>query len=321
MCTGILASVAALLVLSAAKTQGGIIATAGISNTDAVTLCSLSQTLKQLARQVQREMEEAHTRHENIAAACSHAIGVEAQLAAARGTNETQRLTLIGTQLCARVGAVSATTRRVSITAAKLSRHNAALAGGIGQWLNTMGSVVSKADSGKFCLGSSAAATEGGSTLATTLVGAMKGKTERYNNDDQSATTVPPNTCGAPLNKTATREEEQNTVSRAAVLEARQATQLSVTASGIGSVDVPAHEHRARQQRRHLPKSQSGRDVGQHRHKLEHARRHIQQEHNGHHQGTHKRTRQRQRRQMSRGMESSVDHCRQGLVHGRGRAG
>ncbi|KAH8614311.1 hypothetical protein ERJ75_000699900 [Trypanosoma vivax] len=43
---------------------------------------------------------------------------------------------------------------------AKLSGHSAALAGEIDQWVSTMSSVVSKAQTGKFCLGSSSAVTQ-----------------------------------------------------------------------------------------------------------------------------------------------------------------
>ncbi|KAH8614303.1 hypothetical protein ERJ75_000701100 [Trypanosoma vivax] len=103
MRTGLLACVAALVLVSAAKAQGAIIATTGVKDTDAATLCSLSQTLKQLARQAWREMEEAHKRQGRIAEACSLATGSEAHLAAAQGANEAQRLTLIETQLCARM--------------------------------------------------------------------------------------------------------------------------------------------------------------------------------------------------------------------------
>ncbi|KAH8610481.1 hypothetical protein ERJ75_001097100 [Trypanosoma vivax] len=163
---------------------GAIIAKTGVKDTDAATLCSVSQTLKQLARQAWREMEEAHKRQGRITAACSHATGSEAHLAAAQGANETQRLTLIATQLCARMATATDLTRRASNAAAKLSGHSAALAGEIDQWVSTMSSVVSKAQTGKFCLGSSSAATQGSSTLQDALATALKGKTN-YDNGSQ----------------------------------------------------------------------------------------------------------------------------------------
>ncbi|KAH8614332.1 hypothetical protein ERJ75_000698000 [Trypanosoma vivax] len=48
MRAGLLACVAALVLVSAAKAQGAIIEKSGVRDTDAATLCSLSQTLKQL---------------------------------------------------------------------------------------------------------------------------------------------------------------------------------------------------------------------------------------------------------------------------------
>ncbi|KAH8614320.1 hypothetical protein ERJ75_000699300 [Trypanosoma vivax] len=150
MRTGLLACVAALVLVSAAKVEGAIIAKTGVKDEDAATLCSLSQTLKQLARQAWREMEEAHKRQGRITEACSIATGSEAHLAAAQEANEAQRLTLIATQLCKRMATATDLTRRASTAAAKLSGHSAALAGEIDQWVSTMSSVVSKASQGKF---------------------------------------------------------------------------------------------------------------------------------------------------------------------------
>ncbi|KAH8614335.1 hypothetical protein ERJ75_000698200 [Trypanosoma vivax] len=93
MRTGLLACVAALVFVSAAKAQGAIIAKTGVKDTDAATVCSLSQTLKQLARQAWREMEEALKRQGKITAALSHAAGSEAHLAASQEANEAERLT------------------------------------------------------------------------------------------------------------------------------------------------------------------------------------------------------------------------------------
>ncbi|CCD18865.1 hypothetical protein, conserved (fragment) [Trypanosoma vivax Y486] len=235
MRTGLLACVAALVLVSAAKAQGAIIAKTGVKDTDAATLCSVSQTLKQLARQAWREMEEANKRQGRITAACSHATGSEAHLAAAQGANETQRLTLIATQLCARMVTATDLTRRASDAAAKLSGHSAALAGEIDQWVSTMSSVVSKAQTGKFCLGSSSAATQGSSTLQDALATALKGTTESYDNGSQGETTVPPTTCGTPLNATINEEEEQNLATVKAKLDDDAVTQLLVTASMIAS--------------------------------------------------------------------------------------
>ncbi|CCD21359.1 hypothetical protein, conserved in T. vivax, partial [Trypanosoma vivax Y486] len=180
-------------------------------------------------------MEEAHKRQGRITAACSHATGSEAHLAAAQGANETQRLTLIATQLCARMATATDLTRRASDAAAKLSGHSAALAGEIDQWVSTMSSVVSKAQTGKFCLGSSSAATQGSSTLQDALATALKGTTESYANGSQGETTVPPTTCGTPLNATINEEEEQNLATVKAKLDEDNVTKLLVTASMIAS--------------------------------------------------------------------------------------
>ncbi|CCD20903.1 hypothetical protein, conserved in T. vivax [Trypanosoma vivax Y486] len=235
MRTGLLACVAALVLVSAAKARGAIIATTGVKDTDAATLCSVSQTLKQLARQAWREMEEAHKRQGRITAACSHAAGSETHLAAAQGANETERLTLIATQLCARMATATDLTRRASNAAAKLSGHSAALAGEIDQWVSTMSSVVSKAQTGKFCLGSSSAATQGSSTLQTALATALKGKATPYDNAGQGSTTVPPTTCGTPLNATINKEEGQNLAQVKAKLDDANVTQLLATAEDIES--------------------------------------------------------------------------------------
>ncbi|CCD21071.1 hypothetical protein, conserved in T. vivax [Trypanosoma vivax Y486] len=235
MRTGLLACVAALVLVSAAKAQGAIIAKTGVKDTDAATLCSVSQTLKQLARQAWREMEEARKRQGRITAACSHATGSEAHLAAAQGATETERLTLIATQLCAHMATATDLTRRASNAAAKLSGHSAALAGEIDQWVSTMSSVVSKAQSGKFCLGSSSAATQGSSTLQGALATALKGKTTPYDAAGQGKTTVPPPTCGTPLYATINEEEEQNLETVKAKLDAEAVTQLLVTTNNIAT--------------------------------------------------------------------------------------
>ncbi|CCD18378.1 hypothetical protein, conserved in T. vivax [Trypanosoma vivax Y486] len=126
-------------------------------------------------------------------------------------------------------------TRRASDAAAKLSGHSAALAGEIDQWVSTMSSVVSKAGTGKFCLGSSSAVTQGSSTLQSALATALKGKTVSYDNGSQGSTTVPPPTCGTPLNATISEEEEQNLATVKAKLDADAVTQLLVTTSMIAS--------------------------------------------------------------------------------------
>ncbi|CCD18300.1 hypothetical protein, conserved in T. vivax, partial [Trypanosoma vivax Y486] len=235
MRTGLLACVAAPVLVSAAKARGAIIAKTGVKDTDAASLCSLSQTLKQLARQAWREMEEAQKRQGRITAACSHATGSEAHLAAAQGANETERLTLIATQLCARMATATDLTRRASDAAAKLSGHSAELAGEIDQWVSTMSSVVSKAQTGKFCLGSSSAATQGSSTLQDALATALKEKTVQYDNSSEGKTTVPPPTCGTPLNATISEEEEQNLATVKAKLDAEAVTKLLVTTNNIAT--------------------------------------------------------------------------------------
>ncbi|KAH8614306.1 hypothetical protein ERJ75_000700900 [Trypanosoma vivax] len=168
MRTGLLACVAALVLVSAAKAQGAIIAKTGVKDTDAATLCSVSQTLKQLARQAWREMEEAHKRQGRITAACSHATGSEAHLAAAQGANETQRLTLIATQLCAHMVTATDLTRRASRSrqAERPQRRTGRRNRPVGEHDEQR---VSKAQTGKFCLGSSSAATQGSSTLQDAL--------------------------------------------------------------------------------------------------------------------------------------------------------
>ncbi|CCD19506.1 hypothetical protein, conserved in T. vivax [Trypanosoma vivax Y486] len=98
-----------------------------------------------------------------------------------------------------------------------------------------MSSVVSKAQTGKFCLGSSSAATQGSSTLQDALATALKGKTTPYDNAGQGATPVPPATCGTPLNATINTEEEQNLATVKAKLDAEAVTQLLVTTSMIAS--------------------------------------------------------------------------------------
>ncbi|KAH8614318.1 hypothetical protein ERJ75_000699700 [Trypanosoma vivax] len=233
MRTGLLACVAALVLVSAAKAQERHHRDDRVKDTDAATLCSLSQTLKQLARQAWREMEEAQMRQGRITEACSHAAGSEAHLAAAREANEAQRLTGIATQLCARMATATTLAQRASNAAAKLSAHSAALAGENDQWVSTMSSVVSKAGQGKFCLGSSSAVTEGSSKLQTALATALKGKTVSYANGNQGSTTVPPPACGAPLSAWIDEEESQNLAQVKAKLDFDNVTQLLTTQEAI----------------------------------------------------------------------------------------
>ncbi|CCD18704.1 hypothetical protein, conserved in T. vivax, (fragment), partial [Trypanosoma vivax Y486] len=126
-------------------------------------------------------------------------------------------------------------TRRASDAAAKLSGHSAALAGEIDQWVSTMSSVVSKAQTGKFCLGSSSAETEGSSTLQDALATALKGKTVQYDNGSQGSTTVPPHACGTPLNGTISAEEGQTLAQVKAKLDDTNVTQLLVTTNNIAT--------------------------------------------------------------------------------------
>ncbi|KAH8610478.1 hypothetical protein ERJ75_001097600 [Trypanosoma vivax] len=86
---------------------------------------------------------------------------------------------------------------------------------------------------GKFCLGSSSAATQGSSTLQGALATALKGK-QTYATavrENNSATT----TCGTPLNATINEEEEQNLETVKAKLDAEAVTQLLVTTNNIAT--------------------------------------------------------------------------------------
>ncbi|KAH8614339.1 hypothetical protein ERJ75_000697100 [Trypanosoma vivax] len=233
MRTGLSACVAALVLVSAAKAQGAIIAKTGEKETDAATLCSVSQTLKQLARQAWREMEEAHKRQGRITAACSHATGSEAHLAAAQGANETERLTLIATHMCKRMATATDLTRRTSEAAAKLSGHSSALAGEIDQWVSTMSRVVSKAQTRKLYLGSSSTVTQGSNTLQDALTTALNGKKERYDNGSQGNTTVTPTACATALSETINKEEDQNLATAKADLDDAAVEQLLATAKDI----------------------------------------------------------------------------------------
>ncbi|CCD19793.1 hypothetical protein, conserved in T. vivax, partial [Trypanosoma vivax Y486] len=270
---------------------------------------------------------EAHKRQGRITGVCSHATGSEAHLAAAQEANEAQRLTLIATQLCARMATATDLTRRASDAAAKLSGHSSALAGEIDQWVSTMSSVVSKAQAGKFCLGSSSEATQGSNTLQDALTTALKGKKVSYDNGSQGNTTVPPTACGTPLSETINEEEGQNLAQVKAKLDDEAVTNLLATANMIASASSDpastcpltsiAQNDNAGIYREHTVAGTwtiTGKSN-------EHARRRIQGGQTGYHQSARKRTRKRQHQQGERSMENSMHACRHELVHGRGRAG
>ncbi|CCD18524.1 hypothetical protein, conserved in T. vivax, partial [Trypanosoma vivax Y486] len=120
-------------------------------------------------------------------------------------------------------------TSTTSTTAAKLSAHSAALAGEIDQWVSTMSSVVSKAGQGKFCLGESSQKTEGASELQASLDKGLKNATELYPAGAGGNKTVPPNTCGTPLETPTTTKETGNLTTLRQKLAHHNVTQLLET--------------------------------------------------------------------------------------------
>ncbi|KAH8614333.1 hypothetical protein ERJ75_000697900 [Trypanosoma vivax] len=92
-----------------------------------------------------------------------------------------------------------------------------------------MSSVVSKAGQGKFCLGESSQQTEGASELQASLDKGLKNATELYPAGAGGNKTVPPNTCGTPLNGTVHAEKGQNLKRIRQKLEADNVKQLLET--------------------------------------------------------------------------------------------